>query len=80
MPPAFNLSQDQTLQFDSVCLITLAGIEVILMTPSFSIREHLMFEHTAALGRETLGLRIAPKTRAPAALSLSAHTYRLFHF
>jgi hypothetical protein len=50
------------------------------MTPSFSIREHLMFEHTAALGRETLGLRIAPKTRAPAALSLSAHTYRLFHF
>src|SRR4030095_11414051 len=26
MPPAFNLSQDQTLQFDTVCLITLAGI------------------------------------------------------
>ena len=25
MPPAFNLSQDQTLQFDTVCLITLAG-------------------------------------------------------
>ena len=36
MPPAFNLSQDQTLQFDTVCLITLAGIERFLANVSIS--------------------------------------------
>ena len=36
MPPAFNLSQDQTLQFDTVCLITLAGIERFLADVSIS--------------------------------------------
>jgi hypothetical protein len=54
MPPAFNLSQDQTLQFDSVCLITLAGIEshldvAIGMFPSSSLREHLWFELAGTL-------------------------------
>ena len=58
MPPAFNLSQDQTLQFDSVCLITLAGIEgssdvAIGHSLFFHCVSTLSFEHAVALRRET---------------------------
>jgi hypothetical protein len=44
MPPAFNLSQDQTLQFDTVCAIvlstidySLAGIEVFDVSIDFPL-------------------------------------------
>jgi hypothetical protein len=44
MPPAFNLSQDQTLQFDSVCATvpgtvdySLAGIEVFDVSINFPL-------------------------------------------
>ena len=58
MPPAFNLSQDQTLQFDSVCLITLAGIEgssdvAIGHSLFFHCVSTLSFEHAVTLRRET---------------------------
>ena len=78
MPPAFNLSQDQTLQFNLCFVPFLAGSEepsltqntdrnVLANLPIF-LREHLI----------NLKFPTMPKHRCRT--PLSAHTYRLLIF
>jgi hypothetical protein len=78
MPPAFNLSQDQTLQFNPFfqshcdCVAISAACTALIATHSKSLQGLTCFNFGVSLSvfRAVLSHRAAP----------SAHTYRLFNF
>jgi hypothetical protein len=71
MPPAFNLSQDQTLQLNAILLAPALLPEPITSCFTQSKRGLLLCEH---LILEALA---SPKRLGAGAFKSSAHTYRL---
>src|SRR4051794_38863477 len=81
MPPAFNLSQDQTLQLKS-SISTSNSIDVGLVLPSVSARENKTYCRVSTLS-STIPKTITqqqprpPPSNSPGTQNPSAHTYRL---
>ena len=86
MPPAFNLSQDQTLEFDLSRLVLsnllINGIDIHWLPNGYLLPcEHLIFPRTGRQCRRGTRLqdRLSPAHRAWR-FRPDAHTYRLLIF